>query len=251
MFYAIFLIAEENRVDALAAYNQTTKINEHTLVEMHATMVKRIAHHLKGKLPHHVMVDDLIQAGMIGLLDAAKKFDGSKGASFETYAGIRVRGHMLDEVRRNDWVPRSVYRNSRMISQAIKKIENESGSDAKDQEVASSLGITISDYHNMLKDSIGGQLYGFDDLGVTDDMLKDETTNTPQEPLAEVQRDNLNQLLIEIIQTLPEREQLVLSLYYEQELNLKEIGAVLGVSESRISQIHSQAMLRVKSRIPS
>ena len=237
-------------MDAVAAYNQTNTINEHALVELHATMVKRIAYHLKGKLPHHVMLDDLIQAGMIGLLEASKKYDGSKGASFETYAGIRVRGHMLDEVRRNDWVPRSVYRNSRMISEAIKKIENVNGCDAKDQDVANALDISITDYHKMLKDSIGGQLYGFDDLGVTDDMLTAPPSNNPSEPLAEVQRDNLNQLLIDIIKNLPEREQLVLSLYYEQELNLKEIGAVLGVSESRISQIHSQAMLRVKSRIP-
>lgn len=237
-------------MDAVAAYNQTNSVNEHALVELHAAMVKRIAHHLKGKLPHHVMLDDLIQAGMIGLLEAAKKYDGSKGASFETYAGIRVRGHMLDEVRRNDWVPRSVYRNSRMISEAIKIIENQKGGDAKDQDVANALGISISDYHNMLKDSIGGQLYGFDDLGVTDDVLTAPPSNNPAEPLAEAQRDNLNTVLIEIIKHLPEREQLVLSLYYEQELNLKEIGAVLGVSESRVSQIHSQAMLRIKSRIP-
>lgn len=237
-------------MDAVAAYNQTNPVNEHALVELHAAMVKRIAHHLKGKLPNHILLDDLIQAGMIGLLEAAKKYDGSKGASFETYAGIRVRGHMLDEVRRNDWVPRSVYRNSRMISETIKKIENETGSDAKDKDVADALGISISDYHNMLKDSIGGQLYGFDDLGVTDDVLTSAPSNTPAEPLAEVQRDDLNAVLIEVIKHLPEREQLVLSLYYEQELNLKEIGAVLGVSESRVSQIHSQAMIRIKSRIP-
>lgn len=237
-------------MDAVAAYQKTESLNENALVELHANMVKRIAYHLKGKLPHNVMLDDLIQAGMIGLLEAAKKYDGSKGASFETYAGIRIRGHMLDEVRRNDWVPRSVYKNSRMISQAIKEIENKTGYDAKDHEVADLLDISISDYHGMLKDSIGGQLYGFDDIGVTDDVLAAPQSNNPTEPLAEVQRDNLNQLLIEIIKNLPEREQLVLSLYYEQELNLKEIGAVLGVSESRISQIHSQAMHRVKSRIP-
>lgn len=237
-------------MDAVAAYQETKTLNLHTLIETHAPMVKRIAHHLKGKLPNNVLLEDLIQAGMIGLLEAAKKYDTSKGASFETYAGIRVRGNMLDEVRRNDWVPRSVYRNSRMISEAIKKIENQTGRDAKDQDVADELGISMGSYHDMLKDSAGGQLYGFDDLGVTDDVLTAEPTNQPQEPLAEVQRDNLNKVLIDIIQNLPEREQLVLSLYYEQELNLKEIGAVLGVSESRVSQIHSQAMIRVKSRLP-
>lgn len=238
-------------MDAVAAYQETKTINQNVLVETHAPMVKRIAHHLKGKLPNSVLIEDLIQAGMIGLLEAAKKYDTSKGASFETYAGIRIRGNMLDEVRRNDWVPRSVYRNSRMISEAIKKIENQTGRDAKDQEVAQELKISMTEYHSMLKDSAGGQLYGFDDLGVTDDVLvADPSSKLSSEPLAEVQKDNLNQVLIEIIQHLPEREQLVLSLYYEQELNLKEIGAVLGVSESRVSQIHSQAMHRVKSRIP-
>lgn len=237
-------------MDAVAAYQGTSAINQHHLVEMHASMVKRIAHHLKGKLPASVMLEDLIQAGMIGLLEAAKKFDSSKGAAFETYAGIRIRGHMLDEVRRNDWVPRSVYKNSRLISEAIKKIENTSGRDAKDSEVAEELGISIEEYHSMLKDSVGGQLYGFEDLGVTDDTLSAEYSKNPQEPLAEVQRDDLNKTIIQLIQRMPEREQLVLSLYYEQELNLKEIGAVLGVSESRVSQIHSQAMHRLKARLP-
>lgn len=242
-------------MDAVAAYKQTKSVNDQALVELHAPMVKRIAHHLKGKLPNNVLLDDLIQAGMIGLLEASKKYDTSKGASFETYAGIRIRGNMLDEVRRNDWVPRSVYRNSRMISEAIKKIENTTGRDAKDQDVADALGINMTEYHAMLKDSAGGQLYGFDDLGVTDDTLslsEDVSSNKPpsQEPLAEVQRDNLNTVLIQLIEGLPEREKLVLSLYYEQELNLKEIGAVLGVSESRVSQIHSQAMHRLKSRLP-
>ncbi len=237
-------------MDAVAAYQKTSAVADKALVEAHAPMVKRIAHHLKGRLPSTVLVEDLIQAGMIGLLEAAKKYDASKGAAFETYAGIRIRGHMLDEVRRNDWVPRSVYRNSRVISEAVKKIENQTGRDAKDNDVADELGISLTDYHAMLKDSAGGQLYGFDDLGVTDDVLTVEGQSKVNEPLAEVQRDDFNKLLIEIIDRLPDREKMVLSLYYEQELNLKEIGAVLGVSESRVSQIHSQAMLRVKSRLP-
>lgn len=237
-------------MDAVATYNEANSLTDKALVEMHAPMVKRIAHHLKGKLPGHILIEDLIQAGMIGLLEASKKYDTSKGASFETYAGIRIRGNMLDEVRRNDWVPRSVYRNSRLISEAIKKVENKTGRDAKDQEVADQLGVSIEEYHAMVQDASGGQLYGFDDVGVTDDMLAPDESVKTSEPLAEVQKDSLNTTIIEIIRELPEREQLVLSLYYEQELNLKEIGAVLGVSESRVSQIHSQAMLRVKSRVP-
>ncbi|WP_338034433.1 RNA polymerase sigma factor FliA [Legionella cardiaca] len=220
------------------------------LVKTHALMVKRIAHHLLGRLPHSVQLDDLVQAGMLGLLEAVRHYDATKGASFETYAGIRIRGHMLDEVRRNDWVPRSVYRNARMISEAVKKVENRLGRDAKDHEVASELNLSLDEYYEMLKDSAGSQLYGFDDLGVTDDILKIDTENASTEPHINVLQEDMINQLSQIIDGLPEKERLVLSLYYEQDLNLKEIGEVLGVSESRVSQIHSQATLRIKSRLP-
>jgi RNA polymerase sigma factor for flagellar operon FliA len=212
-------------------------------------LVKRIAHHLLGRLPHSVQLDDLIQAGMLGLLEAARHYDSSKGASFETYAGIRIRGHMLDEVRRNDWVPRSVYRNSRMISEAVKNLENRFGREAKDTEIAVELGIPINEYHEMLQDSASSHLYGFDDLGVTDDMLHFEGGGESTEPHINVMHKDLISRLALVIDGLPHKERLVLSLYYEQDLNLKEIGEVLEVSESRVSQILSQATLRIKSRI--
>ena len=140
-------------MDAVAAYTKINLGTQHELVIKHANVVKRIAHHLKGRLPQSVQLDDLIQSGMIGLLEAAKRFDGTKGASFETYAGTRIRGHMLDDVRRNDWVPRSVYRNSRMISSAVKKIENLTGQDARDIDVAQELNISV-------KESYGDKLKG-------------------------------------------------------------------------------------------
>ncbi|MDI1351771.1 MAG: RNA polymerase sigma factor FliA, partial [bacterium] len=151
-------------MDALAAYSKANEHTQESLVRMHAILVKRIAHHLLGRLPQSVQLDDLIQAGMVGLLEAARHYDASKGASFETYAGIRIRGHMLDEVRRNDWVPRSVYRNSRMISDAVRHIEHKLGREAKDLEVAEELGLPINEYHEMLQDSASGHLYGFEDL---------------------------------------------------------------------------------------
>jgi RNA polymerase sigma factor for flagellar operon FliA len=237
-------------VDALAAYSKVNEQTQEILVKTHALMVKRIAHHLLGRLPHSVQLDDLVQAGMLGLLEAVRHYDSTKGASFETYAGIRIRGYMLDEVRRNDWVPRSVYRNARMIAEAVKKVENRLGRDAKDQEIAHELKLSLSEYYEMLKDSAGSQLYGFDDLGMTDDMLRTESGNEATEPhIHALQQDMMNQLS-QIIDGLPAKEKLVLSLYYEQDLNLKEIGEVLGVSESRVSQIHSQATLRIKSRLP-
>lgn len=235
-------------MDIVSTYRKVGQL-EKGFIDAYAPMVKRIAFHLKGRLPQSVMVEDLIQAGMIGLLEAAKKFDPSKGARFETYAGIRIRGHMLDEVRRNDWVPRSVYRNSRLISDAIKKIENNTGRDAKDREVADELGLGLTEYHDLLKDAVGGVQYGFDDVGVNDDLLTEDKSADKNEPYQAVQKDDFNRRLISIIDSLPERERMVLSLYYEQELNLKEIGEVLGVTESRVSQIHAQTMIRVKARL--
>jgi RNA polymerase sigma factor for flagellar operon FliA len=237
-------------VDALAAYSKVNQQTQETLIKNHALLVKRIAHHLLGRLPQSVQLDDLIQAGMLGLLEAARHYDSSKGAAFETYAGIRIRGHMLDEVRRNDWVPRSVYRNSRMISEAVKHVEHRMGREAKDYEVAEELSLPINEYHDMLQDSASSHLYGFDDLGVTDDMLHCEGGGASTEPHVTVLHNDLMSRLTQVIDGLPHKERMVLSLYYEQDLNLKEIGEVLDVSESRVSQILSQATHRIKSRLP-
>ena len=201
-----------------------------------------------GRLPQNIAIDDLIQAGMLGLLEAAKNYDSSKGASFETYAGIRIRGHMLDEVRRNDWVPRSVYRNARMISEAVKQVENRLGRDARDQEIADELEVGLNEYHEMLSDSAGSHIYGFEELGVTDDVIKDYHEDC-EEPHSKVIKDDMKFHLAQVIDSLPAKEKMVLSLYYERDLNLKEIGEVLDVSESRVSQIHSQAITRIKSRL--
>lgn len=237
-------------MDALAAYDKVNKQTQEALIKTHALLVKRIAHHLLGRLPQSIQLDDLVQAGMLGLLEAVRHYDETKGASFETYAGIRIRGYMLDEVRRNDWVPRSVYRNARMVSAAVKVVENRLGRDAKDHEVAEELGVSLTEYHEILNDSAGAHLYGFDDLGVTDDMLKDEALGVSTEPHVNALRADMKNHLTHILDGLPKKERLVLSLYYEQDLNLKEIGDVLGVSESRVSQIHSQATHRIKARLP-
>jgi len=225
--------------------------NEHAhddLIKAHVVLVKRIAFHLSGRLPRIVQIDDLIQAGMIGLIEAARNYDDSKGASFETYATIRIRGNILDEVRRNDWIPRSVYKNSRMISKAVRDIENRLGREASDTEVAKELGLDIEEYQDMLMDSNGAHLYGFDDIGVTDDTLVDNIANA-SEPHINVMRSDMKLHLSSVIDSLPKNERMVLSLYYEHDLNLKEIGDVLGVSESRVSQIHSLATHRVKARL--
>ncbi|HEC12151.1 MAG TPA: RNA polymerase sigma factor FliA [Acidiferrobacteraceae bacterium] len=231
-------------MSVLASYAQTPIGSPDDLVVRHAPLVKRIAGHLLGRLPSSVQADDLVQAGLIGLLEAARNYDANHGASFETYAGIRIRGAMLDEIRRNNWAPRSVFRKARQVSDAMRKVENRLGRDAHDYEVAEELGVPISDYHRLLQQARGHNLFSIDDVGEGD--LVQEGGPSPLENL---QKHDFKRSLAKAIGCLPEREQLVLSLYYDEELNLREIGEVLGVSESRVSQIHSQAVLRLQSRM--
>lgn len=225
--------------------------SQHQLIERYAPLVKRIAYHLLARLPANVQVEDLMQAGMIGLLEASKKYDSSKGASFETYAGIRIRGAMLDEVRKGDWAPRSVHRNTRMVSDAIRKVEARTGRDAKDQEVAAELGLSLEDYYGILSDTLGSRLFSFDDLleGGEHGTAHEDTGVTHLEPSNDLEDERFQAALADAIANLPERERLVLALYYDEELNLKEIGEVLGVSESRVSQLHSQCAARLRARL--
>lgn len=218
-------------------------------VMQHAPLVKRIAYHLLNRLPDSVQVDDLIQAGMLGLLEAIKNYDTSQGASFDTYAGIRIRGSMLDEVRRSDWTPRSVHKKSRMVSDAIRVIENKTGHEAKDTEVAEYLGIALDEYNHILQDSSSCRVFSVEELAEDGDHYLDVTL-AQDEGLAEgLTRQSFEQALANAIKGLPERERLVISLYYDEELNLREIGEILNVSESRVSQISTQAVLRLRSRL--
>ena len=212
--------------------------SQHQLIERYAPLVKRIAFHLLARLPASVQVDDLIQAGMIGLLEASRKYDSGKGASFETFAGIRIRGSMLDEVRKGDWAPRSVHRNSRMVSDAIRVVEARTGRDAKDHEVAAELQLSLEDYYGILGDTLGSRLFSFDDLLQDGEHggLHEDAGHTHLEPSRNLEDERFQAALADAIAGLPERERLVLALYYDEELNLKEIGEVLGVSESRVSQ---------------
>ncbi len=219
------------------------------LVIQHLPLVKRIAYHLMGRLPDTVQVDDLIQTGMLGLLEAVKKYDASQGASFETYAGIRIRGSMLDEVRRSDWTPRSVHKKSRMVSEAIREIENKLGREAKDTDIAEHLGVELEDYNKILQDSQGCKTFSVEELAETGDAAFQQAENVNEDPSAFIEQAGFQQALVNAISALPEREKLVVSLYYDEEFNLREIGEVLNISESRVSQISSQAMLRLRSRL--
>lgn len=232
-------------------YEQISTSNQSAaeIVENHAPLVKRIAYHLIAKLPHTVDVADLIQEGMIGLLDASQNYNTEQGASFETYAGIRIRGAMLDEIRRNNWAPRSVHRKAREIAAIMQEIEQREGRHAQDSEIAQAIGISTNEYHQQLYNSSAHQLFSLDELTDHDQTLAQPISENESEPEQKVQKSGFQRALSEAIQTLPERERLMMSLYYNEELNLKEIGEVLDVSESRVSQIHSQTIIRLRSKL--
>ena len=237
-------------MNGVAMYATTMQVGDtDELVLQHVPLVKRIAFHLMGRLPDTVQVDDLIQTGMLGLLEAVKNYDKSQGASFETYAGIRIRGSMLDEVRRSDWTPRSVHRKARMVAEAIKEVENKLGQDARGVDVAEHLGVEIEDYNQILQDSLGCKTLSVEVLAETGDASFRDAERNSSEPIDFLEEDDFQQALANAITALPERERLVVSLYYNEEFNLREIGEVLNVSESRVSQISSQAMLRLRARL--
>lgn len=216
-----------------------------------APLVKRIAHHMMAKLPPSVEVDDMIQAGMMGLLDAVNRYEESQGARFETYAVQRIRGAMLDELRQSDWLPRGQRKNLRRIEAAMHLLEQRLGRPPSERELAQELGITLGDYQEMLQDARGYQLVYYEDFNDEDDehFLDRHCADPQPNPLEALEDEGVRAALVDAIEHLPAREKMVMGMYYEKELNLREIAAVLGVSESRVCQIHSQAVARLRSRL--
>src|SRR5262245_22111 len=223
--------------------------NTDALVLKHAELVKRIAYHLAGRLPASVEVSDLIQAGMLGLLEAAANYTADRGASFETYAGIRIRGAMLDALRKLDWAPRSVHRKARAAAAAMREIEAEFGREARDSEVAQRMGVSLDEYHRIMQDAASCRLSSLDDSNGDDDSPINRTADDGPDPFGHIADEGFRTALAAAIDELPERERMVMSLYYDDELNLKEIGAVLKVTESRVCQLHGQALVRLKARL--
>ena len=219
------------------------------LVRKHADLVKRIAYHLAGRLPPQVDVEDLMQAGMMGLLEAAQHYATGRGASFETYAGIRIRGAMLDALRKLDWAPRSVHRKSRAAALALREVEGQRGGEATEADVAAHMGVSLQEYQHIVQDALGCQLLRLNDAEDGEDSTLDRLPDAALDPQGVALVDSLRQAIMDAVNELPERERLVLSLYYEQELNLKEIGVVLKVTESRVCQLHGQALLRLKAHL--
>ena len=220
------------------------------LVQRFVPLVKRIAYHLMARLPANVQFEDLVQNGMLGLLDALDRFEEGFGAQFETYAAQRVRGAMLDGLRENDWLPRNLRRELRRIEGAISALEHTHGRAPSERELADTLGMSLADYQKTLQDARGHQLVYFDDFAGEgdEDFLERHFTDNNADPSNILEEKNVKALLVKAIERLPEREKLMMALYYEQELNLREIGEVMGVTESRVCQLHTQAIARLRSQ---
>jgi RNA polymerase sigma factor for flagellar operon FliA len=217
----------------------------------YAPLVKRIAYHMMARLPASVEVDDLIQVGLIGLMDAVGRFDGTQGAQFESYATQRIRGAMLDELREADWLPRHVRQKSRQIESAIHRLEQRNGKSPSEQEISAELGMPIDQYQSMLGDVRCSQLLYYEDFSDEDSasFLERYLVDGSNDPLSVLEDEGFRASLVAAIHSLPERERSMMGMYYEQDMNLKEIGAVLGVSESRVCQLHSQAVARLRAQL--
>ena len=234
-------------------YTAKGRLDVNAMLQQYSPLVRRLAHQMIAKLPANVELDDLIQVGMIGLTDALSRFDVAQGVQFETFATQRIRGAMLDELRGSDYLSRGTRKQQRSIESAVHKLEQTLGRAPQESEIAKEMGITLVEYQELLGKVRGTQLVYLEDMSGDDgdaDYLDRHVADESENPLAQLQDRRMRTALVEAIKTLPEREQYVMSMYYEHDMNLKEIAAVLGVTESRVCQLHSQtiARLRVKLR---
>jgi RNA polymerase sigma factor for flagellar operon FliA len=239
-------------MEAGTMYTARGTLDRSAAVERYAPMVRRLASQMIAKLPANVEIDDLIQAGMIGLMDALSRYETGHGAQFETFAMQRIRGAMIDELRGGDWLPRSVRRNQRAIEAAIHAVEQRLRRSATEAEVAAEMGVGLPAFQQMLGDAHGGQLLYLDEMlgpDSEDSFLDRHAAPESADPMRSLNDDRFRASLAAAIDALPEREKQVMGMYYEHDMNLKEIGAVLGVTESRVCQLHSQAVARLRTKL--
>ncbi|NBY27907.1 MAG: RNA polymerase sigma factor FliA [Betaproteobacteria bacterium] len=234
-------------------YTAKGQLDRNALIRQYQPLVHRLAHHMMAKLPASVEVDDLIQVGLIGLSEALSRYETGQGAQFETFATQRIRGAMLDELRENDWMSRGSRKNQKDIEQALRRLEHRLGRSPIESEIAAELGLSLSDYQSLLGKVRGTQLIYLEDMGRSgeddDGFLDRHVADNDADPLNLLGDQRLRQALVTAIKTLPEREQFVMSMYYEQDMNLKEIAAVLNITESRVCQLHSQSVARLRAKM--
>jgi RNA polymerase sigma factor for flagellar operon FliA len=235
-----------------AAYAALRGSREEVL-RRHMPLVRRVVQRLAARKPPHIEIDDLVSWGIVGLLDAMGKYDPRKEASFSTYAQFRIRGAILDHLRSLDWVPRSVRQKASLIEKISHQLEGSLGRPPTEEEIASELGVSLDSYQELLTRVGEMSIFSLEDLGFGSG---EERFNVEQrleagevDPLGALLTRERVDLVTEAVARLPERERIVVSLYYHDELTMKEVGAVLGLTESRVSQLHSQAMLRLKGTL--
>lgn len=237
-------------------YSPVNSTRDQLILE-YAPLIKYIAQKIAARLPANIELDDLISSGVIGLMDAIEKYDSGRDNKFKTYAEFRIRGAILDELRAQDWVPRSVREKAKQLERVYSKIEQRLGRQATDDEVCEELGIGAEEFHDMLNQVRSVSLLSYDDLSSFSKADKrslhgyGEAGSKSPTPFNEVNVASVKRVIADAIGDLPEKQRLVLSLYYFEDLNLKEIGRVLDVTESRVSQLHTQAILRLKSKLRS
>jgi len=235
-----------------STYSAKGRLDVNAMLRQYSPLVRRLAHQMMAKLPANVEVDDLIQVGMIGLADALSRFDPAQGVQIETFATQRIRGAMLDELRGADWLSRGTRKQQRDIEKAVHRLEQRLGRAPHESEIAVEMGLSLDDYQEMLGKVRGTQLIYLEDMSGDEgdqDFLDRHVADSDSDPQNLLQDDRMRHALVEAIKKLPEREQLVMSLYYEEDMNLKEIAAVLGVTESRVCQLHSQSIARLRVKL--
>jgi RNA polymerase sigma factor for flagellar operon FliA len=234
-------------------YTAKGTLNRDDQLRKYSPLVRRLAHHMIAKLPPSVEVDDLIQVGMIGLTEAIARFEPTQGVQFETFASQRIRGAMLDELREGDWMSRGSRKSQKDIEQAVHRLQQKLHRAPMESEIAAELGMSLADYQHMLAKVRGTQLVYLEDISGRDDdeegFLDRHMGDDEADPSSLLQDQRMRMALVEAIKNLPEREQHIMSMYYEHDMNLKEIAAVLGVTESRICQLHSQSIARLRTKL--
>ena len=239
-------------------YTAKGQLDREALIRQHVPLVRRLAHHMIAKLPPNIELDDLIQVGMIGLTEALTRFEAAQGVQFETFATQRIRGAMLDELRDGDWMSRSSRKSQKDIEKAVQRVEQQLGRSPLESEIAAEMGLSLPDYQSLLGKVRGMQLVYLEDMtrggeeGEEGFLERhDVSGNDGADPVELLRDQRLRTALVKAIESLPEREQYIMGMYYEHDMNLKEIAAVLGVTESRICQLHSQSIARLRAKMRS
>jgi len=236
-------------------YTAKGQLDRNALIRQYQPLVRKLAHHMMAKLPANVQVDDLIQVGLMGLSEALTRFEATQGVQFETFATQRIRGAMLDELRESDWASRGTRKSQKEIEESMRRLEHRLGRSPLESEIAADLGMSLGDYQSLLGKVRGTQLVYLEDMTRNSDdedsFLDRHMGDEEADPLNMLRNQRLREALVTAIKNLPEREQYIMSMYYEQDMNLKEIAAVLDVTESRICQLHSQSIARLRAKMRS